>query len=140
MVKHLLAVFLCACCLAACSSVIYVPGDKSSPTEDDTAELGPGSLKVEVVTYQWLMINGGTHIKVAGTVVNNTGKRLQSVTLNGVLHDQKGQPIAFGSSYVYPAYLSPGAEGTFEFVGLNKRERGLKNTRLVTTASARDLK
>ncbi|MDR0548587.1 MAG: FxLYD domain-containing protein [Deltaproteobacteria bacterium] len=120
----------------ACSSAIYVPGETLAPTDEDIAELGPGSLKVEVAAYQWILINGGVHVRVLGTVVNNTGQSLQSVTLNGVLHDQNGSPIAFGSSYVYPAYLAPGAQGTFEFVGLNKRERGLKHTRLVTTASA----
>jgi hypothetical protein len=122
--------------LLACSSAIYVPGEKLAPTDKDIAELGPGSLKVEVVAYQWSLLSGGVHIRVQGAVVNNTGKSLQSVTIMGVLHDQEGDPIAFGSSYVYPAYLAPGAQGTFEFVGLTRREKGLKHTRLVTTASA----
>ncbi|MDR2140873.1 MAG: FxLYD domain-containing protein [Deltaproteobacteria bacterium] len=122
--------------LAACSSAIYVPGETLAPTEEDIAELAPGSLRVEVVAYQWALINGGTHIKVLGTVVNNTGQRLHSVTLMGTLHDQNGKPIAFGSSYIYPSYLAPGAKGTFEFVGLTKKEKGIKHTRLVTNSSA----
>jgi hypothetical protein len=124
----------------ACSSAIHVPGEKLAPTNEDVAELGPGSLKVEVEAYQWTMINGGVHIKVQGVVVNNTGKSLQSVSLMGVLHDQDGKPIAFGTSYVYPAYMAPGGKGSFEFVGLNKRERGLAHTRLVTVASAQDIR
>ncbi|MDR1608517.1 MAG: FxLYD domain-containing protein [Deltaproteobacteria bacterium] len=126
--------------LAACSSLIHVPGEKAAPVQEDVAELGPGSLKLEVVSYQWSYINGRTHLKVEGVVVNNTGKRLHSASIQGVLHDQNGKPIAFGSSYIYPAYLAPGAQGSFEFSGLAKRQRGLENTRLVITATARDIR
>ncbi|MDR1870833.1 MAG: hypothetical protein LBS60_02720 [Deltaproteobacteria bacterium] len=126
--------------LFACTQAIYVPGEKQPPTNEDVAETGPGSLKVDVRAYQWIMINGTTHMKVIGEVVNNSGRPLQGLRLIGILHDQDGTPIAHGASYIYPTYLPAGGVGSFEFVGLNKRERGLKHTRLITTVSANSLR
>jgi hypothetical protein len=122
--------------LTACSQMVYVPGEQMPPTDRDIAHVGPGSLKIDVANYQWSYINGNTHIRVTGNVINNTGQNVQSVTLSGILYDQDGTPIAYGTSYIYPTFMRPGGQGSFEFVGLTRRERGLKFTRLVTVCSA----
>ncbi|MDR1395156.1 MAG: FxLYD domain-containing protein [Deltaproteobacteria bacterium] len=131
-----LGLFFALIALMSCSQTLYVPGDKMPPITADVSQLGPGSLKLEVGVFQWSYTNGSTHIRVSGTVINNTGQTLQSCQLQGTLYDQDGTPIMYGSSYVYPAYLAPGSQGSFEFVGLTRREKGLKYTRLVTVASA----
>ncbi|MDR1085426.1 MAG: FxLYD domain-containing protein [Deltaproteobacteria bacterium] len=120
----------------ACSQAIYVPGETLPPTDRDVAQLGPGSLKLEVPAYQWSYFNGTSHMRVSGVVVNNTGLALQSVQILGTLHDQDGSPIAYGTCYVYPTYMPPGGQGSFEFVGLTRREKGLTHTRLVIVAQA----
>ncbi|MDR2455358.1 MAG: hypothetical protein LBE49_02020 [Deltaproteobacteria bacterium] len=128
----LLIIFSAMLFASGCPYAVSVPGDKLAPTEETVAEIVPGSLKVEVTTYGIELRNSKSHIRIFGEVVNNTGAPIQGVTLNGTLHDSRGQPVAFGSSFVAPSYLPAGGKGTFEFVGLLKRSSHLEATRLVT--------
>ncbi|MDR2353132.1 MAG: hypothetical protein LBF22_08225 [Deltaproteobacteria bacterium] len=123
--------------LPGCPSVLTVPGEDAPPTEFDIAELAPGSLDIPVTDYTWTYLNGNAHVRVIGTVFNNTGAPVQGVRIQGVLHDQKGVPIAYGESFVVPSYLAVNAKGTFEFVALVKKESGVTATRLVTLAYVR---
>jgi hypothetical protein len=114
--------------------MMSVPGGKRPPTNIDVAELGPGSLQLEVVNYSWGYLNGNTHVNIAGNVVNNTGAPIQGAIIMAILYDQTGSPVAYGESYVRPTYLPSGANGNFEFVALIKRPSGITATRLVTVA------
>lgn len=124
-----LAVFLL---LAACT--VTVPGSKQDPTDKDVSETGSGSLDIEVTDYSWRYLHGGSHISVSGTVVNNSSGPLHGVILACTLHDENGNPIAYGESYVAPTYLKPGGTGTFDFVAMSKRLSGIKATRLIIVA------
>ncbi|UQZ91035.1 hypothetical protein C4J81_18150 [Deltaproteobacteria bacterium Smac51] len=98
----------------------------------DVAERAPGSLDFDVIDYRWSYFNDGAHIRIKGTARNNSTAAYQSVTLQGVLYDQKGRLVAHGTSYLAPTYLKPGATGDFEIVGIAARRSGVTNTRLVT--------
>ncbi|MDR1314482.1 MAG: hypothetical protein LBQ12_12530, partial [Deltaproteobacteria bacterium] len=105
------AALLCAAlsmALSGCAMMLTVPGEQMPPTDFDIAELAPGSLNTPVTDYSWSYTPGNTHVRVRGTVFNDTGKPLQSVMVMAVLHDQKGDPIAYGQSYLNTSYLSPG--------------------------------
>ncbi|MDR1486395.1 MAG: FxLYD domain-containing protein [Deltaproteobacteria bacterium] len=119
---------------AACPALLTVPGDDQEPTDHDVFESGPGSLPIDVIDYSWSFTNSNTHIRIAGTVVNNSPVPMQQITLLCTLYDQNGNPIAYGETYVVPTYLPVGGKGTFEFVALTKKERGIKATRLITVA------
>ena len=119
---------------AGCPFGVSVPGEKMEPTEANVAELAPGSLQVEVTSFNWEVYSSGTHIRVYGEAVNNSGRPLQGVTLAAVLYDKTGRPIAFGDSYVAPSYLPAGGTGTFEFVALTKRSKNIGPARLVTNS------
>lgn len=116
-----------------CSSLLSVPGDKYPPTDMDISELAPGSLYLPVIDYQFAYLGSNTHVRVTGTVYNGTGAPVQGARLMGTVYDQDGNPIAFGDSFIAPSYLAPEAKGTFEFVGLVKREKGVTHTRLVVS-------
>ena len=119
---------------AGCPFGVTVPGERQAPITEDVFETGPGSILVECTGYDWEYVSSGTHVIIRGTVVNNTGKPVQGVTLQALLHDQDGRPMAFGETYVAPTYLPAGGTGSFEFVALAKRSRGVTATRLVTVA------
>jgi hypothetical protein len=119
---------------AGCQGIMSVPGGRQPPTTMDIAELGSGSLKVEVIGYSWSYLNGGSHVSISGTVANNTGGPIQGVTLLATLYDQNGSPLAYGETYVNPTFLKEGGTGAFEFVALIKRSSGVKATRLITVA------
>jgi hypothetical protein len=114
--------------------LIDVPGERMPPTAIDIAELSPDSLRLPVLNFSWSYLGGQAHIRVRGTVLNDTGGPIQGVRLSGVLYDQDGTPIVFGESFVIPSYLPDGARGEFEFVGLTRRESGVTHARLVVTA------
>jgi hypothetical protein len=117
-----------------CGAVINVPGEKQPPTTVNVAEMGPGSMRIEVTDYSWSYLNGNTHVNIIGTVVNNTGSPVQGVTLIATLYDHSGKPVAYGETYIRPSYLNTGATGTFDFVALVTKSSGIKATRLITIA------
>lgn len=120
--------------LTGCPQLLSVPGSKMPPTEYDISETGPNSLPVEVLSYHWEYTNGNTHVRISGTVINNSDQNIHGVSLLATLYDQNGSPTAFGETYVTPTFLKPGAIGSFDFVATIKRASGLKATRLVTVA------
>jgi hypothetical protein len=68
-------------------------------------------------------------------VRTNSNQAYQSVSLGLALMDERGQVVAQGLSYVYPAYLRPGAEGSFELVAMvSTAARTLPAGRLMVTA------
>jgi hypothetical protein len=104
------------------------------PTETDIAELSPDSLKAPVVDFKWTYLNGDSHIRVSGTVVNISGEAIHGARLRGILYDQKGEPIANGDSFVNPSYLPVNGKGSFEFVAMVKKKQSeVTHTRLVAT-------
>jgi hypothetical protein len=113
--------------------MLSVPGDQMPSTDFDISELAPGSLQTPVIDYNWSYSPGNTHIRVTGTVFNDTGGPVQGVILTAVLHDQTGAPIAYGQSYVSPTYLPVEGKGTFDFMALVKKESGVTATRLVVS-------
>jgi hypothetical protein len=113
--------------------MLTVPGEQAPPTEIDISELGPGSLQTPVVDFTWAYTPGNSHIQVAGTIINESGRPLQGILLTGVLYDQTGNPIAYGTSFVTPTYLPPGEKGTFSLTALVKREKGVTHTRLIVS-------
>jgi hypothetical protein len=115
--------------------MLTVPGSRMPPTEYDISETGPGSLPVDVLNYDWSYTNGNTHVRISGTVINNSDRSIHGVLLHATLYDQNGAPTAFGETYVTPTYLEPGQLGAFEFMATVKRSSGMKATRLVTVAS-----
>ena len=95
----------------------------------------PESLPIDVLEYTWIFFNHGRHLRLKGQVRNNSDKVHQSVTLGLTLMDEKGEVVAKGQAYVYPAYLRPGSEGSFEMVTMvSTAGRNLKAGRLVVTA------
>jgi hypothetical protein len=119
---------------AGCPFGVNVPGERQAPVTSDVFETGPGSLLVEVTGYGWEYIGSGSHVRIHGNVVNNTGRPIQGVIIQALLHDQEGRPMAFGETYVAPTYLPAGGSGSFDFVALAKRSSGVTATRLVTVA------
>lgn len=104
-----------------------------------TAERLPDSLPIDVVEYTWTFFNYGDHIRLSGRVRNNSAEAYQAVSIQATLLDEVGATVAQGRAYVYPAYLRPGAEGSFEFVDMPQRSGGqnLPNGRLTTRAFVR---
>ncbi|MDR1038392.1 MAG: FxLYD domain-containing protein [Deltaproteobacteria bacterium] len=134
-----LAAILCtalAVSLTGCASLLDVPGEKMAPTQIDIAELGTGSLNTPVIDYKWVYNSSNTHIRISGTIMNDTEAPLQGITVQGTLYDQDGNPLAYGTSYLNTSYLQPGGRGDFEFMALAKRERGVTTTRLVVVTRA----
>lgn len=128
-------------CLLMCLALAFIISGcvaSSAPYEPElasglnVAERAPGSLGLDVLEYSWTFLNDGAHIRVRGTVRNNSGAPFQSVTLHAMLYDQKERLLARGSSYIAPTYLKPGAVGDFEFVTVASRDSGIRNTRLVS--------
>jgi len=95
----------------------------------------PESLPLDVAEYTWTFFNYGRHIRLAGRVRNNSDQAHQSVTLELSLADEFGKVVAKGQTHVFPAYLPPGGEGTFELVSLvSSAGRNLPAGRLLVTA------
>jgi len=95
----------------------------------------PESLPLDVVEYTWTFFNSGRHLRLTGRVRNNSDQACQSVTLELSLADEIGKVVAQGQTHVFPAYLPPGAEGTFELVSLvSSAGRNLPAGRLLVTA------
>ncbi|MDR1080713.1 MAG: FxLYD domain-containing protein [Deltaproteobacteria bacterium] len=131
-----LAALLCAALtvsLSGCAMMLSVPGEKMAPTQIDISELGPGSLNTPVLDYKWVYNSSNTHVRITGTIMNDTDAPIQGVVVSAVLYDQDGSPIAYGQSYLSTSYLQPGGKGDFEFMALVKREKGVTATRLVVT-------
>jgi hypothetical protein len=126
--------FLILLLATACPALLSVPGEKQESIDHDVFETGPGSLPVDVTSYNWSFLSGNTHIRIAGSVVNNSGAPIQQVTLLCTLYDQNGNPLAYGETFVVPTYLPVGGTGTFEVIALTRKERGVKATRLITVA------
>jgi len=104
------------------------------PIEENVAEREPDTLAVEVVDFSWNYINDGYHLRLSGTVRNNSGAPVQAVTLKCMLYDEVGRPLGYSESYLAPTYLPDGAEGTFEVTVMPSRTRGVEHVRLVTRA------
>ena len=102
---------------------------------ENVAESDPEGLAVDVVDFEWAYYNNGSHIKAAGVVRNNTGQTQQAVTIIATLFDEKGEAVIQGRSFVTPTFLAPGAEGTFEVMGLPRRTKGIQFIRLHTRAT-----
>jgi hypothetical protein len=111
-----------------------IPGEKQSPTTVDISEMGPGSMKLEVINYRWSYLPGQKHVSISGTVVNNTGAPVNGAMISATLYDQNGTPVAYGDSYVRPTYLKEGASGSFDFMTSIIKPRGITATRLITVA------
>ncbi|MDR2725812.1 MAG: DUF3426 domain-containing protein [Candidatus Adiutrix sp.] len=95
----------------------------------------PDSLAIDVVEYTWAFFNKANHIRITGQVRNNSDQAHQSVTLGLTLTDEKGEVVARGQTFIVPAYLRPGAIGSFELVCMVARTgRNLPEGRLLTTA------
>jgi cytochrome c-type biogenesis protein CcmE len=95
----------------------------------------PESLPLDVVTYTWTFFNYGRHIRLTGQVRNNSAQAQQSVTLALTLEDERGDAVVKGQTHIFPAYLPPGGEGSFELVGLAlSAGRNLPAGRLKTLA------
>ena len=95
----------------------------------------PESLAIDVVEYTWTFFNKERHIRITGSARNNSGQAYQSVALGLTLTDEKGEVVARGQTLIFPAYLRPGGEGTFEMVNLvTSTGRNLPAGRLLTTA------
>jgi cytochrome c-type biogenesis protein CcmE len=95
----------------------------------------PESLAIDVVGYTWTFFNNGRHIRIVGQVRNNSDQAHQSVTFELTLTDERGDVVARGQTLIFPAYLRPGGEGTFELVSLAASTgRNLPAGRLLTTA------
>jgi len=95
----------------------------------------PGSLAIDVMEYTWTFFNHSRHLRLVGRVRNNSEQVHQSVTLGLTLMDEKGKMVAQGQTHVYPAYLQPGTEGSFELVAMViSAGQNLSAGHLVTTA------
>lgn len=103
--------------------------------EENVAERAPDSLAIDVVDFDWTYFNDGYHLKLSGTVRNNTGAPIQAVTLGCTLYDEVGRPVGRGESYLSPTYLPDGSEGSFEITIMPSRTKGIQHIRLVTRAS-----
>ena len=102
--------------------------------EEDVAERAPDSLAIDVVDFNWNYFNDGFHMKLNGTVRNNTGAPIQAVTLVCTLYDEEGRPVGHGESYLSPTYLPVEGEGDFDITIMPSRTKGIKHIRLVTRA------
>ena len=95
----------------------------------------PESLAIDVVEYTWAFFNKERHIRITGLARNNSNQVHQSVTLELALTDEKGEVVAKGQTLIFPAYLRPGGEGTFELMSMvTSTGRNLPAGRLFTTA------
>jgi hypothetical protein len=131
---RLLVLALLGLGLTACPQALSVPGDQQLATNVDISETAPGSLPLNVLDYRWQYINGNTHVKISGTVINSSMSPIQGAVLQATLYDQTGTPVAYGETYVAPTYLASGARGTFDFAAIVKKSKGITATRLVTFA------
>ncbi|MDR3155146.1 MAG: FxLYD domain-containing protein [Deltaproteobacteria bacterium] len=123
-----------ALALAGCAMTLDSPAERMPPpTQFDLAEIAPGNLQIPVTGYTWNYLAGNTHVRVQGTVFNDTGAPVQGVRLTAALYDQNGSHVASGSSYVTPTYLAAGGKGQFEFTGMAKKESGVTHTRLIVS-------
>ncbi|MDR1922069.1 MAG: FxLYD domain-containing protein [Candidatus Adiutrix sp.] len=116
--------------LFACGCARTIAGEKRAPIDSDVSEMAPGGLEIMVMDFSWTYFNEGVHMRIAGTVRNNTGQPQQAVMLSAVLYDERGTPSAQGTSYVTPTYLPVGAQGRFEIVAMPARN-DIKHARLV---------
>ena len=95
----------------------------------------PESLHIDVLEYTWTFFNHARYLRLSGHVRNNSDQAHQAVTLALSLMDEKGEVVAKGQAYIYPAYLRAGAEGTFQMTAMvTKAGRNLSAGRLMTTA------
>ena len=100
-----------------------------------TALRGENSLPVDVVEYTWTFFNYGHHLRLTGRVRNNSAEAYQAVALRTALLDETGAAVVQGTANVYPTYLRPGGEGSFELVVMVVSPgRNLAAGHLVTTA------
>lgn len=102
---------------------------------EDTFEMAPNSLPVEVTSANWQYLNGGAHLRVRGKARNVGQDPLQAVTLHVVIFDEKGSSLGGGTSFLNPTYLPPDKESEFEITVMLARDRNnIKYLRLVTNA------
>lgn len=135
--KRFLVLFSLLLLLAAAPACLNMATTKpvKPAIEENTAERAPESLAIDVVDFEWAYFNDGYHLKLDGTVRNNTGAPIQAVTLGCTLYDEMGRPVGYGESYLAPTYLPEGAEGSFDITIMPSRTKGIQHIRLVTQAS-----
>ena len=126
-----------AAVLALALILIVAPAcSRSQPAVTHTSHWAvrtPESLAIDVVGYAWTL--DGRRIRIFGQVRNNSDQAHQSVTLVLTLTDERGEVVAKGETAVFPAYLKPGGEGTFDLLSLaTSAGRNLPAGRLLTTA------
>ena len=102
--------------------------------EENVSEREPDTLAVDVVDFDWNYFNDGYHLRLRGTVRNNSGAPVQAVTLKCQLYDEVGRPLGYSESYLSPTYLPDGGEGSFEITIMPSRTKGIQHVRLVTRA------
>ncbi|MDR0621709.1 MAG: FxLYD domain-containing protein [Deltaproteobacteria bacterium] len=121
---------LMAAALGGCVSM-GMPDEKQEPITADVAEMSANSMNVAVTNYSWYYINANNHVNIMGTVVNQSGAPINGAAIVVMLYDQNGKPFAQGDSYVRPTYIKDGGTGTFEFMAMAKKPKGVTATRLV---------
>ena len=124
------ALLFAGACLAPHPKVANLP----PKLEADDFQTAEGSLAVDVEYFNWNYFNDNVHLRVTGTVRNNTGEPQQSVTLYVTMTDENHRKIGYGSSRIAPTYLPPDATGTFEVTVMPKNSSNIKYLKLETNA------
>ena len=91
-----------------------------------------GTLAFDVVDFNWVYKNDGSHMVVSGEVINNSDKPQQALTIFVEVYDEGGSYVGSGRSYLTPTYLPVGSKGSFEFTLLPIRTEGIKFLKIIT--------
>lgn len=92
------------------------PLDLSDPSataakDKDKKDLGPGSARVEISTYDQKKEGGS--VTVSGKLRNPSQQKVENVRLNVLILDEKGQAIESGNAGLSNGDIEPGSEIDF---------------------------
>lgn len=71
-------------------------------------------LNLEVTDFKWRYIENTDQIRLTGSVINKSGKPLQSIRIFVAAFDQFNYPLGESETYISPTYIPPDSEGRFD--------------------------
>ncbi len=90
--------------LAACAPVNTA---YRAPIDHDVTERAKVGLPFDVQDFTWTYVQGGSRLKVSGTIKNN-GRAARRGVIYALMFDEKGLGVAMGESSISPV-CRPGA-------------------------------